>query len=100
MPRHISRTYQRAAQAHSKVMAARQSMLSRTPAPAVETEEPMRRYVFPISQPVRTAPAHEELSAALTQVLEHQAAQEQLLTDLLEAVKALTSALLNQVPKD
>ena len=54
MPRHISRTYQRAAQAHSKVMAARQSMLSRTPAPAAETEEPMRRYVFPISQPVRT----------------------------------------------
>lgn len=101
MPRHTNRTYQRPAQAHAKVLAARQALAAAQAAQTgtQEPEEPMHRYVFPIPQPARTTPTQEELSTALTQVLEHQSAQEQLLSDLLEAVKALTAALLNRAAK-
>lgn len=98
MPRQTRNTYQRPALTHARAMAARQAMAIQA-AQTEEAEEPMRRYVFPISQPACPVPNQEEVSAALTQVLEHQAAQEQLLADLLAAVKALTAALLNQTAK-
>lgn len=100
MARRYSRTYRSAAQAHAKVTAARQELLSAAPAAA---EEPMHRYPHPIPQaaPAReaAAPARscgEDSPAAMTQVLEQLSCQSQLLVDLLGAVNSLTAAVLCQ----
>lgn len=81
-------TYKAAQMAHSKVLAAQREM---------EAEEtPMRRYVYPVPQPAPgPRPAGgADLPAAMTQVLEQLACQNQLLVDLLGAVNSLTAALL------
>lgn len=97
MARRYSRTYRSAAQAHAKVTAARQELLSTT------AEEPMHRYPHPIPQPspVREAAAPacscgEDTPAAMTQALEQLSCQSQLLVDLLGAVNSLTAAVLCQ----
>lgn len=102
MAKQYSRTYRSAAQAHAKVTAARQELLSASAA-ASTVEEPMHRYshsIPPVAQSVEpTAPAcsqGEDTSAAMTQVLEQLACQSQLLVDLLGAVNSLTAALLCQ----
>lgn len=105
MARRYSRTYRSAAQAHAKVVAARQELLS---AAAPTGEEPMHRYSHPIPQSapaaasvtesVSTRAVREEKpsSAAMTQVLEQLSCQSQLLVDLLGAVNSLTAAVLCQ----
>ena len=105
MAKQYSRTYRSAAQAHAKVTAARQELLTQTA--SVPEEEPMHRYPHLIPQasstPVtETAPAcswEGDASAAMTQVLEQLSCQSQLLVDLLGAVNSLTAALLAQNAK-
>lgn len=99
MARRYSRTYRSAAQAHAKVVAARQELLNTAPA----GEEPMHRYPHPIPSvasavetAVPTCPVQEDTSAAMTQVLEQLSCQSQLLVDLLGAVNSLTAAVLCQ----
>ncbi len=106
MARRYSRTYRSAAQAHAKVTAARQELLSASaaaPAPTPVPEEPMHRYSHSIplaAQAVETVTptrsGGEDSSAAMTQVLEQLSCQSQLLVDLLGAVNSLTAALLAQ----
>lgn len=94
-----NRTYRPAAvaAAHSRVMAARQELLS-------AEEEPMHRYAHPIprsgSGVTQTAPlptcGPEGDPAAMTQILEQLSCQSQLLVDLLGAVNSLTAAVLCQ----
>lgn len=86
MTRRDSRTYQTAARAHARVMAAQREM--------EPEKEPMHRYVFPIPQPAPDNPPADDVSAAATQALEQLAYQSQLLVDLLGAVNSLTAALL------
>ena len=98
MARRYSRTYRSAAQAHAKVTAARQELLSAAAAPM---EEPMHRYPHPIplaSSIGETAPSArgEDVPAAMTQALEQLSCQSQLLVDLLGAVNSLTAAVLCQ----
>lgn len=102
MARRSSRTYRSAAQAHAKVVAARQELLSAAQAPV--REEPMHHYPHPIpmATPAGEAPAalscscQEDVPAAMTQILEQLSCQSQLLVDLLGAVNSLTAALLAQ----
>ncbi len=88
MARPKSRTYQTAQEAHNKVMAARQALLT--------AEEPIHRYSHPIPQAAScaAAPVFEPAGEVSTQVLEQLACQSQLLVDLLGAVNSLTAALL------
>ena len=84
----------RAAQGREKLLTARQTLTA---------EEPMRRWKHPISPAARPATRPEggngrDALLARTQVLELLQCQNQLLVDLLEAVNALTSALLAQGP--
>ena len=99
MARRYSRTYRSAAQAHAKVVAARQELL--TAAEPASREEPMHRYPHTIplgtSKVEPAAPAYsvqEDAPAAMTQALEQLSCQSQLLVALLGAVNALTAALL------
>jgi len=103
MARHYSRTYRSAAQAHAKVTAARQELLSADSVAPAAVEEPMHRYSHPIplaaSAMETAAPAcsrPEDAPAAMTQVLEQLQCQSQLLVDLLGAVNSLTAAVLCQ----
>lgn len=108
MARRYSRTYRSAAQAHAKVTAARQELLSASsaapaPTPVPAPEEPMHRYSHSIplaAQAVETVTpvrsGGEDTSAAMTQVLEQLSCQSQLLVDLLGAVNSLTAAVLCQ----
>lgn len=70
-------------------------------APEAETE-PMRRYIHPIPQPTSPLPSRSEadLPGTVTQILEQQACQTQLLMDLLGAVNSLTAALLCRGRRD
>lgn len=102
MARRYSRTYRSAAQAHAKVTAARQELLSASAA-ASTAEEPMHRYSHSIPLAAQTTEAAvptcsrgEDPSAAMTQVLEQLSCQSQLLVDLLGAVNSLTAAVLCQ----
>ena len=98
MTRRNSRTYQTAAAAHSKVIAARQELAAERQRSA--QEEPMHRYPHLIqSCPVQDSLSCTDHSAALTQVLEQLSCQSQLLIDLLGAVNSLTAALLAQRDK-
>lgn len=93
MARRYNRTYRSVAQAHAKVTAARQELLTE--------EEPMHRYSHPIPQAspaaaVSVCPCGQDEAAAMTQILEQLSCQNQLLVDLLGAVNSLTAALLCQ----
>ena len=95
MPRRDNQnTYQTALRAQAKIHAARQELGTPRQTPA---EEPMRRYSHPIPMPCACpCPDREQdrQCRCLTQVLEELQTQSQLLTDLGEAVRALTAALL------
>ncbi|MDD5938386.1 MAG: hypothetical protein PUC36_05190 [Clostridiales bacterium] len=87
-------TYRSAQQAHAKVLSAQRSL-------EAETEEPMRRYVFPIEPPAPAARGTgeaEDSGAAMGKILEQLQCQNQLLVDLLGAVNSLTAALLCHKP--
>lgn len=86
MTRRDSRTYQTAARAHAKVLAAQREM--------EPEKEPMHRYVFSIPEPQPGDFPPDSVSAAMTQILEQLAYQNQLLVDLLGAVNSLTAAML------
>lgn len=104
MARRINRTYRPAAvaAAHTRVIAARQELLSAQQVPPSPEEEPMHRYSHPIPRAVLQVPSVPAAgatggdSATATQVLEQLSCQSQLLVDLLGAVNSLTAALLAQ----
>ncbi len=85
------RTYRSPVAAHSKVMAAREELDGQT--------EPMRRWPHPIPMAVPVSPVRSGgtlASPAETQTLDKLQYQNQILTDLLGAVNALTAAVLCQ----
>lgn len=71
--------------------------LTRSTETAAE-EEPMRRYPHPIPTD-RVAGSAAENTAAMEELLQRLACQNQLLVDLVEAVNALTAALPNPCPQ-
>lgn len=89
--RRMIRTYHSPEAAHSKVMAAQEELDGRA--------EPMRRWPHPIPMAVSAVPVRSGETAAtptMTQTLEKLQYQNQILTDLLGAVNALTAAVLCQ----
>lgn len=89
MARRNCRTYRNAAQAQAQAEAIAAQR------PALAEEEPMRRYVHPVAQPMPVYPVPDaDTAATLTQVLEQLSYQNQVLTDLLGAMNSLTAALL------
>lgn len=72
-------------------------LLTRSEETAAE-EEPMRRYPHPIPADCSATSAAEN-TAAMEELLQRLACQNQLLVDLVEAVNALTAALPNPCPQ-
>ncbi len=100
MARRDAQTYRSVQRSREKVEAARRELEAQRELETQreeEREEPIHRYTFAIPQAVPAscpAAGGEEVSQALTRVLEKLQVQNQLLMDLLGAVNSLTAAML------